>query len=139
MFAGRAPASRPEAIAAIIAAKANTPNAANNLRKVLRMLFAHAIALNMMKTNPVLGTKRLKVEDSGGHHTGLPILAPLACGRQFGSCRLHRFRSPQPLIRALLALLTTCVVAPRDLSMETPRIPHICHCGGRLCTGQCDQ
>jgi len=59
---------RPEAIATIIAGKTQTPHAANNLRKILRSLFDHAIALRMIKNNPVIGTKRLKVERRG-HHT----------------------------------------------------------------------
>lgn len=58
---------KPEAIAAIIAAKAATPHAANNLRKILRHLFAHAVALRMIKHNPIVGTKRLKVDTRGFH------------------------------------------------------------------------
>jgi hypothetical protein len=47
-------------IASIIAAKANTPEAANNLRKVLRHLLDHGVALRMITANPVIGTKRFK-------------------------------------------------------------------------------
>ena len=55
-------------IAAIVAARAKTPHAANNLRKVLRHLFEHAIEINLRADNPVIGTKRFKT-DSDGHHT----------------------------------------------------------------------
>jgi integrase len=47
-------------IAAIVAARAKTPHAANNLRKVLRHLFEHAIEINLRADNPVIGTKRFK-------------------------------------------------------------------------------
>lgn len=47
-------------IAAIIAAKAKTPHAGNNLRKVLRHLFKHAVRIGMRKDNPVAETDRLK-------------------------------------------------------------------------------
>jgi integrase len=58
----------PEAIIQIIVSKAATPHAANNLRKVLRHLFKHAIALRMIKHNPVAGTERLRTKGDG-HHT----------------------------------------------------------------------
>jgi len=49
-----------EHVAAIIAAKANTPEAANNLRKVLRHLFEHAITINMVTANLALRVKKFK-------------------------------------------------------------------------------
>ena len=55
-------------IAAIIAARAATPHAGNNLRKVLRHLFKHAVRLGMRKDNPVAETERLKTP-TGGVHT----------------------------------------------------------------------
>jgi hypothetical protein len=54
-------------VAAIIASKAKTPDAANNLRKILRHLFEHAIALGMVEHNPVVGVKRLKTKGRGLH------------------------------------------------------------------------
>ena len=54
-------------IAGIIAAKANTPEAANNLRKLLRHLLDHAITINMIKANPVIGTIRFKITSDGIH------------------------------------------------------------------------
>lgn len=54
-------------VAAIIAAKSATPHAGNNLRKVLRHLFEHAIDVNLIAHNPVVGTKRLKTSGDGRH------------------------------------------------------------------------
>jgi integrase len=55
-------------VAGMIAAKAKTPEAANNLRKVLRQLLAHAIDINMIALNPVVGVKKFK-SAGGGIHT----------------------------------------------------------------------
>jgi hypothetical protein len=54
-------------VAAIIAAKKDKPHAGNNLRKVLRYLFEHAIEINLIEDNPVIGTKRLKTVGRGIH------------------------------------------------------------------------
>ncbi len=56
-----------EHIASIIAAKANTPEAANNLRKVLRHLLDHAVAIKMIGSNPVIGVKKFKTAGDGVH------------------------------------------------------------------------
>jgi integrase len=66
---GKKPVARLEHqhVASIIAAKANTPHAANNLRKVLRHLFDHAIAIKMATINPVIGVKKLKTTGDGIH------------------------------------------------------------------------
>ncbi len=56
-----------EHIASIITAKANTPEAANNLRKVLRHLLDHAIAIKMIASNPVVGVKKFKTAGDGVH------------------------------------------------------------------------
>jgi hypothetical protein len=57
-------------IVAILNAKTQAVGrqAANKLRKILRLLFDHAIEINLRSDNPVIGTKRFKVE-SDGHHT----------------------------------------------------------------------
>ena len=57
----------PKHIAAILAAKKAQPHAANNLRKVLRHLFKHAIRLGWRKDNPVVDTERLKTTGRGIH------------------------------------------------------------------------
>jgi integrase len=66
---GKKPVARLEHshVASMIAAKASTPHAANNLRKVLRHLMQHAIDINMRGSNPVLGVKQLKTSDDGIH------------------------------------------------------------------------
>jgi integrase len=49
----------------IIAAKHETPNAANNLLKVLRLLLDHAVSIEMIAVNPALGIKRFKIRSDG--------------------------------------------------------------------------
>jgi integrase len=49
----------------IIAEKHKTPNAANNLLKVLRLLLNHAVDIGMIATNPALGIKRFKIRSDG--------------------------------------------------------------------------
>jgi integrase len=56
-----------EHIASIIAAKVNTPHAANTLRKVLRHLLDHGIDLKMIAANPTLGVKNFKIKGDGIH------------------------------------------------------------------------
>jgi integrase len=56
-----------EHIAAVIAAKEDTPHAANNLRKVLRHLLAHAVDIKMIAANPALGVKGFKTTGDGIH------------------------------------------------------------------------
>lgn len=55
-------------VMAILAEKADTPAAANNLRKRLIQLLDHAIALDWITTNPARLVKPYRVE-SGGFHT----------------------------------------------------------------------
>ena len=54
-------------IASLLAARANTPHAANNLRSVLHHLLEHGIAIGMLDRNPVAHIKKLKVADDGFH------------------------------------------------------------------------
>jgi hypothetical protein len=56
-----------EHIEAIIAAKAKTPEAANNLLKILRVLFDHAIAINVITTNPATNVGKFKNQSDGVH------------------------------------------------------------------------
>jgi integrase len=72
-------------IAAIIAAKANTPEAANNLRKLLRHLLDHAITINMIKANPVIGTKKFKTSGDGIHTWTEAEVAHFASRHPLGS------------------------------------------------------
>lgn len=52
----------------ILAEKAETPAAANNLRKRLITLLDHAVSLDWRPDNPARATKPYRL-DSGGHHT----------------------------------------------------------------------
>jgi integrase len=56
-----------EHIASIIAAKAKTPEAANNLRKVVRHLLDHAVAIKMITVNPAVGIKKFRTVGEGVH------------------------------------------------------------------------
>jgi integrase len=56
-----------EHIAAIIAARSETPNAANNLLKTLHTLFEHAIAINMITSNPAADVKKFRIQSDGFH------------------------------------------------------------------------
>jgi integrase len=49
----------------IIAAKANTPTAANALLKVLRLLLSHAVDRDMIAASPVTGIKGYKIRSDG--------------------------------------------------------------------------
>jgi integrase len=51
----------------IIGAKASTPEAANNLLKVLRVLLNHAVEIGMITTNPAVGVKRYRSHGDGIH------------------------------------------------------------------------
>jgi site-specific recombinase XerD len=54
-----------EHIAAIIAARSVTPHAANNLLKTLHTLFEHAIAINMITSNPAADVRRFRIQTDG--------------------------------------------------------------------------
>jgi integrase len=53
----------------IIGAKANTPEAANNLLKVLRVLLNYAVSVDMIPSNPTIGIKKYRSENPDGIHT----------------------------------------------------------------------
>lgn len=56
-------------ISEIIGAKADTPEAANNLLTVLRVLLGYAVTIEVIESNPALGVKRFK-----GAGRGFPYL-----------------------------------------------------------------
>jgi integrase len=56
-----------EHVASIIAAKAATPHAANNLRKVLRHMLDHAVDLRLIENNPAARVRKLKTAGEGLH------------------------------------------------------------------------
>jgi integrase len=51
----------------IIGDKAETPEAANNLLKVLRVILSHAVEIGMIENNPAIGVKRYKSRGEGVH------------------------------------------------------------------------
>jgi hypothetical protein len=51
----------------IIGDKADTPEAANNLLKVLRLLLTHAVDQEMIESNPAIGVKGYKSRGEGFH------------------------------------------------------------------------
>ena len=51
----------------IIGARAKTPEAANNLLKVLRVLLDYAVSIDMIASNPAIGVKRYKSRSDGFH------------------------------------------------------------------------
>jgi integrase len=53
----------------IIGAKANTPEAANNLLKVLRVILNHAVEVGMIASNSAVGVKRYRSRGGEGIHT----------------------------------------------------------------------
>jgi integrase len=59
----------------IIGAKANTPEAANNLLKVLRVLLSYAVDIGMIAYNPAIGIKRYRSRGEGIHAWTEPEVA----------------------------------------------------------------
>lgn len=55
-------------VEAMIAEKAETPTAANNLLRMVRMLMQFAMSVDMIRTDPTAGVRGVKVR-SGGFHT----------------------------------------------------------------------
>jgi integrase len=51
----------------IIGSKANTPHAANNLLKVLRVLLGYAVSIDMIDSNPSVGVKKYRGSGDGFH------------------------------------------------------------------------
>ena len=58
---------RSDHIRRIMGAKANTPEAANNLLKVLRVLLSYAVNVGMIASNPAIGVKRYRSRGEGIH------------------------------------------------------------------------
>jgi len=58
---------RHEHIKNIIGAKSETPQAANNLSKVLVGMLRHAVDIGMIASNPAIGVKRFKSHGEGFH------------------------------------------------------------------------
>jgi integrase len=59
----------------IIGDKAETPEAANNLLKVLRVLLSFAVDIGVIASNPAIGVKRYKSRGQGHHSWSEPEIA----------------------------------------------------------------
>jgi integrase len=53
----------------IIGAKANTPEGANNLLKVLRLILNYAVSIDLIPSNPTIGIKKYRSTNPDGIHT----------------------------------------------------------------------
>jgi len=69
----------------IIGSKADTPQAANNLLKVLRIMLAHAVEIGMIASNPAIGIKRYKANKAGYHKWSEAEAAQFAAAYPVGS------------------------------------------------------
>jgi integrase len=75
----------------MIGAKASTPEAANNLLKVLRVLLGHGVDAGMVQNNPAIGIKRYRSSGDGIH--------------TWAEAEVERFEATHPIgSRARLAL-----------------------------------
>ena len=84
----------------IIGAKASTPEAANNLLKVLRVLLSYAVSIDMIPSNPAIGVKRYR-SDGEGFHT-------------WTEAEIRQFEARHPVgTRARLALALLLYTAQR--------------------------
>ncbi len=57
-----------EHVLMLMAAKAEKPDSANGLRKVLRAMMAHAVAIGMRSNDPTQGVKAIKPKSKTGFH-----------------------------------------------------------------------
>src|SRR5690349_9990214 len=57
-----------EHVIKLMAARADTPDAANGLRKALRAMMAHAVAIGVRQDDPTQGVKAIKPKSKTGFH-----------------------------------------------------------------------
>ena len=69
----------------IIGDKADTPEAANNLLKVLRLLLTHAVDQEMIESNPAIGVKGYKSRGEGFHTWTEAEVAPFEAAHPVGT------------------------------------------------------
>src|SRR5262245_50073970 len=60
---------RRKQLRALMGTMQKTPEAANNLLKVLRVVLNHAVENNMIAANPAIGIKRYRSRNPEGNHT----------------------------------------------------------------------
>jgi integrase len=74
-----------EHIKNIIGIKANTPEAANNLLKVLRVLLWYAVDIGMIHSNPAMGIKKYRSRGEGIHTWSEVEVAQFEARHQIGT------------------------------------------------------
>jgi integrase len=78
-------ATEREHIKNIIGIKANTPEAANNLLKVLRVLLWYAVDIGMIHSNPAMGIKKYRSRGEGIHTWSEVEVAQFEARHQIGT------------------------------------------------------
>lgn len=76
---------RVEHLDAILGGMSKTPAAANNLRKVLKRLFAYAVKIGLRADNPALLTDNFKIEGNGFHTWTEDEIAQFEAHHRIGS------------------------------------------------------
>jgi integrase len=69
----------------IIGARAATPEAANNLLKVLRVILSYAVSVGMIASNPAAGVKKYRSRSEGFHSWSEDEIAQFERRHQIGS------------------------------------------------------
>jgi integrase len=69
----------------LIGAKADTPEAANNLLKVLRVLLSYAVSLDMIASNPAASVKKYRSRSEGFHSWSEDEIAQFEKQHEIGS------------------------------------------------------
>lgn len=83
---------QPVHIRAVIGSKVNTPEAANNLLKTLRVLLNYGVAIGMAMSNPSAGVKTYRSRNAEGYHS-------------WGEDEIEKFEAAHPMgSKARLAL-----------------------------------
>jgi integrase len=118
---------RREHIARLIAAKASTPEAANNLLKVLRIMLAYAVALNMLPNNPAKAIRRYKSHGEGFHTWTETEIAQFAATHAVGTkarlaqaLLLHTGQRPSDVCRLGWQNISGDLIAIKQQKTGTP-------------------
>jgi integrase len=69
----------------IIGAKADTPEAANNLLKVLRVILSYAVSLDMIPNNPAMSVQRYRSRGEGFHTWSEPEISQFQAKHPLGT------------------------------------------------------
>ena len=69
----------------IVGAKADTPEAANNLLKVLRVILGYAVSVGLIASNPATGVKKYRSRGEGFHSWSEDEIAQFEDRHEIGS------------------------------------------------------